>query len=323
MSMEHLYKRCSRHAVLLTGWVVWLIVPASVEALPGGLERNGIPELRVGFGTDPLRGAWQLSTDTDECELIQSIDGYGAARFSLEGTDIPVFELKARRAHFSEGRVVLSSVAPTWHSAHPAHRVLAQLTISGPDVLRVQGELAQLMLLQLRNGWQLSFSQPLPDAVVGDIQISVSPLNIRAVYGALADCVSGAPPGGIAKATAETAAASQTLVYFDVDEARVSASDLERLRLLVQSVMQLAGSSSDDFRGVVVEGHTDSTGSDAHNEALSRRRAEAVADVLIAAGMPAALLSLKHHAARNPAADNTNDAGRQRNRRTVIRFIER
>lgn len=320
--MEQIFQRCARNTVLCSAWVGLLGVPSSVAALPG-LEVNGSPAFRVDFGTDPLRGTWQLSTEVDMCELTQAIDGYGAARFFVEGDDIPVFELTARRVHFSEGRVVLSSVAPPWHSAYPAHRVLAQLTINGSDALRVHGELAQVMLSKLRNGWQLNLTQPLRDAVAGDIHISVSPLNIRAVYGALAECVSGNSSTVLATATAAVSGAPQTLVHFDVDDARISASDLHRLRILAQSVVPLAGASSEEFRGLVVHGHTDSTGSDTHNEVLSRRRAEAVADALIAAGIPAALVSLEHHAARYPAADNSTHVGRQHNRRAVIRLIER
>jgi OOP family OmpA-OmpF porin len=69
---------------------------------------------------------------------------------------------------------------------------------------------------------------------------------------------------------------------------------------------------------VGVEDDTDSRGSDAYNDALSIRRAEAVKRWLTAHGIAAGRISTHGYGEAEPVATNATDAGRQKNRRVVI-----
>ena len=69
---------------------------------------------------------------------------------------------------------------------------------------------------------------------------------------------------------------------------------------------------------VLVEGHTDNTGSDAINLPLSERRAQAVADYTRAKGVDASRITTKGYGSSQPLADNSTEAGRQANRRVEI-----
>ncbi|MEF8834386.1 MAG: OmpA family protein, partial [Halofilum sp. (in: g-proteobacteria)] len=70
---------------------------------------------------------------------------------------------------------------------------------------------------------------------------------------------------------------------------------------------------------ITVTGHTDSVGGESDNLALSRRRARAVADYLIAgAGFEASAVSIEAHGERRPIASNSTAEGRQRNRRVEL-----
>lgn len=69
----------------------------------------------------------------------------------------------------------------------------------------------------------------------------------------------------------------------------------------------------------VIEGHTDSVGSDASNMRLSLLRAEKIRAYLSGKmGIPAALLEARGFGESNPVADNNTQEGRQQNRRVVI-----
>ncbi|MBW0144173.1 OmpA family protein [Sphingomicrobium clamense] len=68
-----------------------------------------------------------------------------------------------------------------------------------------------------------------------------------------------------------------------------------------------------------VMGHTDSTGSDAYNQTLSERRAQAVANYLTAQGVNRARIATQGYGESSPIADNSTEAGRQQNRRVEIR----
>ncbi|WP_238388003.1 OmpA family protein [Hymenobacter sediminis] len=69
---------------------------------------------------------------------------------------------------------------------------------------------------------------------------------------------------------------------------------------------------------VLVEGHTDNTGSDAINQPLSERRAQAVANYTQQQGVDAARITSKGYGSSQPIADNTTAAGKQANRRVEI-----
>jgi outer membrane protein OmpA-like peptidoglycan-associated protein len=71
---------------------------------------------------------------------------------------------------------------------------------------------------------------------------------------------------------------------------------------------------------VVVEGHTDSTGSSAGNLALSDRRAREVVGALVGMGVEARRLEVQAHGQDDPVATNATAAGRQMNRRVELVF---
>jgi outer membrane protein OmpA-like peptidoglycan-associated protein len=86
---------------------------------------------------------------------------------------------------------------------------------------------------------------------------------------------------------------------------------------------QVADALEDNPEGaIVVEGHTDSIGSQSLNEDLSRRRAEAVRAYLIGRGVGADRIRAVGLGSSRPVADNRSPEGRANNRRVEI-VIER
>lgn len=71
---------------------------------------------------------------------------------------------------------------------------------------------------------------------------------------------------------------------------------------------------------VLVEGHTDSRGSERANEKLSKERADAVKQALVALGIAESRIDTRGLGESRPAAENTTDAGREQNRRVEIVF---
>jgi outer membrane protein OmpA-like peptidoglycan-associated protein len=66
---------------------------------------------------------------------------------------------------------------------------------------------------------------------------------------------------------------------------------------------------------ILIEGHTDDVGTDAYNETLSQKRANAVGTYLKAAGISASRLTIKWYGETQPKVENTSDANRAENRR--------
>ncbi len=73
-------------------------------------------------------------------------------------------------------------------------------------------------------------------------------------------------------------------------------------------------------RKVLVEGYTDSVGSDAMNQELSERRAGAVRDALALRNVSSDRVVIHGLGERYPVASNDNAAGRQQNRRVEVVF---
>ena len=75
---------------------------------------------------------------------------------------------------------------------------------------------------------------------------------------------------------------------------------------------------ADPTWAMVVAGHTDNVGAQAANLALSRQRAQAVIAWLAARGIEEARLAPAGFGDTRPVAPNTDEAGRQKNRRVEI-----
>jgi outer membrane protein OmpA-like peptidoglycan-associated protein len=73
---------------------------------------------------------------------------------------------------------------------------------------------------------------------------------------------------------------------------------------------------------VIIEGHTDSRGSDSYNEELSRRRADAVKAALATRGVTGDRIDAVGRGEGFPVASNESRAGQQQNRRVEIIFSD-
>jgi OOP family OmpA-OmpF porin len=107
-------------------------------------------------------------------------------------------------------------------------------------------------------------------------------------------------------------------VLFDTSSAQLGA---EATGILDTAIANFRALPADVAAGVavVVEGHTDSTGSEAYNQALSERRAESVRQHLVDAGIPASIITAKGFGEGSPIDTNATAEGRANNRRVVIR----
>jgi OOP family OmpA-OmpF porin len=102
-------------------------------------------------------------------------------------------------------------------------------------------------------------------------------------------------------------------VNFEFDSAKLTSSSSTMLDEAVKILKRHS-----DLK-VELAGHTDSMGNDKYNQALSERRAQSVADYLIAHGANAGNISVKGYGESDPVADNGSEAGRAANRRVELR----
>ena len=104
-------------------------------------------------------------------------------------------------------------------------------------------------------------------------------------------------------------------ITFPVDSSTIQ----PQFRSTLDQVAQTLASYNQTY--VDVLGHTDSTGSDAYNQALSERRAGAVADYLTSRGVDRARMGIRGYGESAPIASNDSEMGRAQNRRVEIKVV--
>jgi OOP family OmpA-OmpF porin len=101
-------------------------------------------------------------------------------------------------------------------------------------------------------------------------------------------------------------------VLFDTDSAVLKAESFAELDNMAKFLADVPNARGE------VEGHTDSQGADAYNQALSQRRADAVRKYLVDKGVAGDRLQAKGYGESKPEGDNKTADGRAQNRRVVF-----
>ncbi len=103
-------------------------------------------------------------------------------------------------------------------------------------------------------------------------------------------------------------------VFFETDSWELLSESLIELNKLYDLLVK------NETIIIEIGGHTDSSGSDSHNQILSQNRAESVKDFLISKGIDSGRINYKGFGATMPVSDNNTREGMRRNRRTEIRI---
>lgn len=101
-------------------------------------------------------------------------------------------------------------------------------------------------------------------------------------------------------------------VLFDVDSANLDTRAKATLQDFAAVLLEYPKTA------VVVQGHTDSTGSEEYNQRLSERRAASVRSHLTLSGVDDARMTSIGYGETMPVADNDTESGRARNRRVDV-----
>ncbi len=101
-------------------------------------------------------------------------------------------------------------------------------------------------------------------------------------------------------------------IFFDTGKSDLKAGAKKTLTRMAEQL------KNDSSVRVAVEGHTDNVGKPDKNQTLSEKRANAVRDFLVNAGVPADRITAKGLGESDPIATNKTTAGRQQNRRVEL-----
>jgi OOP family OmpA-OmpF porin len=109
-------------------------------------------------------------------------------------------------------------------------------------------------------------------------------------------------------------ATGKAVLYINFDSGKSTIK--EESKPIISQIIQLLDDNPDI--NLSIEGHTDNQGDNASNLTLSKNRAKAVMDAIIAGGISTERLSSKGFGEDKPIADNANEEGRAKNRRVEL-----
>ena len=104
-------------------------------------------------------------------------------------------------------------------------------------------------------------------------------------------------------------------VYFATEKYNINAKSEETLNKLANIFKEYPDTN------ILVEGHTDNTGSESYNLTLSKNRAQAVTNFLTDHGIAANRFDTKWYGEAQPKYDNSTAEGRSKNRRVEIAIV--
>jgi OOP family OmpA-OmpF porin len=124
-----------------------------------------------------------------------------------------------------------------------------------------------------------------------------------------------APPKPAPQPPAATKVTYAADAFFDFDKSVLKPEGKAKLDDLVGKVKGI------NLEVIIAVGHTDSVGSDAYNQKLSVRRAEAVKAYLVSKGIEKNRVYTEGKGEKQPVADNKTAEGRAKNRRVEIEVV--
>ncbi|MFC0135157.1 hypothetical protein CR105_25900 [Massilia eurypsychrophila] len=220
------------------------------------------------------------------------------------------------------GNAFAQSTAPT---APPYAPLTTDIKANSPYSAYVQDARGIIVRNPFGLCWRTGYWTP-ADAVPGcDLPLCVAPetlVNGKCV--APAPVVMAPPPAAPAPAPAPAPAApvvtSEKVSYsadafFDFDKSVLKPAGKASLDDLSSKLQGI------NLEVIIAVGHTDSIGTDAYNQKLSIRRAEAVKAYLQAKGIEANRVYTEGKGEKQPVADNKSSAGRAKNRRVEIEVV--
>jgi outer membrane protein OmpA-like peptidoglycan-associated protein len=253
---------------------------------------------------------------------VANVDGVAHVAGAVRDEDTRTTILNALRAVFGADKVQGDITVD-------ANRAAAPWLVNfrnGIESLKTPGVQAVL------DGNSVNLGGVVGEDVLNRITASMrSVLGGSLVFGALADRVADLVSGANSTATAALAALkpgftpsdliktlNQSIVNFPSDSAEVPASMSGFFQSAAANLKQLPP-------GTVLEiaGYTDNTSDPAANVTLSQKRADAVRDALIKAGVSPDMVVAKGYGSANPIASNDLLEGRFRNRRIEYRIVNK
>lgn len=252
---------------------------------------------------------WQASDPSQlNCELTHYIPNFGEARFIHRAGETVRMEITPFRNALRGGQVKLVALAPQWMPGANT-RFLGEYDFQKTDLpIRITTPQTELILESLRQGLLPSMLQEDKDQRIEHRRASLTPINFHPAFADFQLCQAKLLPVNFDQIR-------DVMIGFHLGGAQLTQADRDLLDLLVRYTY-----ADPEVVLVMVDGHSDSSGTRRDNRELSSKRADSVTEYLIARGMPQEMIKSQYHGQRYPVANNRTTDGRSKNRRVTIKL---
>lgn len=261
-----------------------------------------LPALAMNFQTRLENVEWKVAGDQFECRLGQPVANFGSAEFVRRAGEQAVFRLNSASRLLGTGSATLLAAAAPWQPGRGDINLGSVRLGHGEALLTSSQSQASGLINGLLEGRMTLIRS----------QSGSQPVEIRLLS------------ARFGQAFGEYQACAAKLLPMNYDQIRLSDVGFPRgLELDTAAKARLdkllAFMKADpSVNHVQLDGHSDNSGNRLVNRDLSRRRALAVQDYLLAHGLSESQITLRFHGESYPLVANSNAANRARNRRVSI-----
>lgn len=270
------------------------------------------------FETDIASADWKTGSSPFACNLTHNITGFGKAVFSHKAGNEETFYLEPQdKITFPAGVTNLETLPPIWRN-DLAHVSLAKITaVAGAQPVTLSSAQITQLVAQLTGGTNVMFtSQSTTDdsnfalsATGSDVvRVVLNAKKFVAAHKNYEQCVDQLIPYSFAQV-------ARTLINYPEKSESLSASAKIELAKVVRYVK-----ADTSVLGVLVDGHSDDSGTSETNESKAKKEAELVSAYLIEQGIAAEKITVRGHGSKYPIATNKTPEGRAKNRRVTVRL---
>lgn len=264
-----------------------------------------LPAMALTFQTRLEQAEWKVDGDQFECRLSQSVTGFGSGEFVRRAGEAAIFRLSANERWMGKGAAVLLAAAAPWQPGRGDISLGVVSVADGDKPFSSTHEQAGRLLTGLLEGRSplvrhrtLSGSESL--------EVRLLPTRFRTAYDDYLGCTAKLLPVNFDQI-------QRSLVAFP--GAGTDLDDLAKAKLDIMLEFMKADPS---VNHIELDGHSDNSGNRLTNRELSRRRALAVQEYLVARGVPVDSIVVRFHGERYPLVPNSSATNRAKNRRVMI-----
>lgn len=254
--------------------------------------------------------AWSVKTATAlRCELVHAIPHFGEARFvstASKETNL-LFQLKMQHQPDSYSLAEVLSVPPSWRAGEQA-KALTDMKLLKQFDGDLPKQQAWTMLTELEQGFSPTFYFDDWYSPFDKIAAQLNPIHFGPSYQQFNLCMAG-----LLRFTFDDIAL--TVLNYQSNSDALTRDSEARLQQIAEYLKH-----DKSIAAVDIDTYTDSYGGRWINEELSRKRAKALKDFLVSAGIDEKVIRTEGFGEKRHVASNDTQRGRATNRRAVVQL---